>query len=231
MKQGSPNETVILLHGIVPSPGTLKPLQRRLEELGYQTLNLQYPSAHWSMADCAEAVAEDTAALAASSEGPIHYVGYSMGGLVARMAVALSRPRNMGRMVMIASPNAGSEVADVMAKTPLMRLAYGPASVELTRKGAGEITQRLGAPDYDVGVIAGNRTLQVFASLLMPWPNDGRVSVEATKLKGMADHAVVKSSHPMIARNPEAISLTCRFLATGRFAPVTTRRSEGAGPT
>lgn len=213
-------ETVILLHGLVPSPGALKPLQRRLDEIGYQTLNLQYPSGHWSISDCAQAVAEDTAALANESEGPVHYVGYSMGGLVARLAIALARPKNMGRMVMIASPNGGSEVAEVMAKTPLMRLAYGPASVELTRKGASEISRRIGAPDYDVGVIAGNRTLQVFASLLMPWPNDGRVSVEATKLEGMADHAVVKSSHPMIARNPETIALTCRFLATGRFRPV-----------
>jgi hypothetical protein len=51
----------------------------------------------------------------------------------------------------------------------------------------------------------------------MPKPNDGRVSVEKTKLEGMADHVVVHGSHPWLVWNATAIGQTIAFLRDGRF--------------
>jgi hypothetical protein len=49
-------------------------------------------------------------------------------------------------------------------------------------------------------------------------PDDGKVSVENTKLMGMTDHIVLHRTHPMIMKRRDAIDLALRFLDTGSFA-------------
>jgi hypothetical protein len=78
--------------------------------------------------------------------------------------------------------------------------------------------------DYPVGIIAGNRSVYPLASALLPKPNDGRVSVEGTKLDGMADHVVVGAAHPWLPRNASAIAQTIAFLKDGRFGRTSTRQ-------
>jgi hypothetical protein len=71
--------------------------------------------------------------------------------------------------------------------------------------------------DYPTGIIAGNRSIYPITSALLPKPHDGRVSVENTKLDGMADHIVIETSHPWLVRNGPAIAQTIAFLQDGRF--------------
>ena len=60
----------------------------------------------------------------------------------------------------------------------------------MTRRDAA--TNALFPPvDYPVGIIAGNRSIDPISSVFLPKPHDGRVSVENTKLDGMADHIVI----------------------------------------
>jgi hypothetical protein len=51
----------------------------------------------------------------------------------------------------------------------------------------------------------------------VPKPHDGKVSVENTKLDGMADHIVMETSHPWLVRNGPAIEQTIVFLRDGEF--------------
>ena len=72
--------------------------------------------------------------------------------------------------------------------------------------------------DYPVGIVAGNRSIYPITSVFLPKPHDGRVSVENTKLDGMADHIIVRASHPWLMRNEVAIAQTIAFLREGKFA-------------
>jgi hypothetical protein len=62
---------------------------------------------------------------------------------------------------------------------------------------------------------------------MLPKPHDGRVSVENTKLDGMADYVVVAASHPWLMRNSVAIGQTIAFLRDGKFIPSTVITREG----
>jgi hypothetical protein len=122
---------------------------------------------------------------------------------------------------MLGTPNRGSEVADLLRRLSLYRRIYGPAGLQLTTDQPAALAS-LPPPDYAVGVIAGCRTLDPIAStFVLPRPNDGRVSLESSKLANMADHTIVKASHTALPGHPTAIDQTVAFLRDGRFKPKT----------
>ena len=67
---------------------------------------------------------------AATTDGPIHFVGHSMGGLLTRVYLARYRPARLGRVVMLGTPNGGSELADLLKGLAIYRAFYGPAGLQ-----------------------------------------------------------------------------------------------------
>ncbi|OKO89109.1 hypothetical protein AC629_07105 [Bradyrhizobium sp. NAS80.1] len=208
---------VVLLHGIGVGPWTLKKLERALQRRGFATLNLNYPSRKKPLEALAEEIHARIAAFAEQCDGTIHFVAHSMGGLLARVYIARYRPERLGRVVMLGTPNSGSEVADLLKHLSIYRAVFGPAGLQLSTAQA-PVLAALPPPDYAIGIIAGCRTISPIASaFVLPRPNDGRVSVASSKLIDMADHIVVKASHTGLPRHPAAIEQTIAFLHDGRF--------------
>jgi len=207
---------VVLLHGIARTSRSLSKLERALRQAGFATLNLDYASRRKPLEALADEIHPEIAAFAERHPGPIHFVAHSMGGLLARRYLAVYRPSRLCRLVMLGTPNGGSEVAVLLKGLSLYRAIYGPAGLQLTTEPC--VLASLPPPDYQVGVIAGCRTIAPIASLLvLPRPNDGRVSVASSKLANMADHIIVKASHTGLPRHPAAIAQTIAFLHAGRF--------------
>lgn len=150
-------------------------------------------------------------------DGSIHFVCHSMGGLLARVYIARHRPKRLGRVVMLGTPNSGSEIAERLKNIGIYRAFFGPAGQQLGTQRDAAIEALFPSVDYPVGIIAGNRSIYPIASALLPKPHDGRVSVANTKLHGMAGHIVIRSSHPWLPRNSIAIAQTIAFLRGGRF--------------
>ena len=206
---------VVLLHGIARTSRSLRRLEQALQEAGFETLNLDYPSRRKPLDRLADHIHPAVADLAERHKAPIHFIGHSMGGLLVRVYVAKYRPAQLGRVVLLGTPNGGSEVADLLKGFFLYRRFYGPAGQQLT---TDREPQSLAAPDYDVGIVAGSRAIDPISALfIVPRPNDGRVSVQSSKLDGMADHVTVKASHTGLPSHPTAISQAIAFLREGRF--------------
>ena len=208
---------VVLLHGISRTALSLRKMQTALEAAGFATLNIDYPSRHYALEALAEHIHPAVALFAAGIEGQLHFACHSMGGLLARVYISKYRPAHLGRVVMLGTPNGGSEIADRLKNVSLFRAWFGPAGEQLvTRRDAA--TDALFPPvDYPVGIIAGNRSLDPMSSLFLPKPHDGRVSVENTKLDGMTDHIAIGTSHPWLPGNRVAIEQTIAFLKDGKF--------------
>jgi pimeloyl-ACP methyl ester carboxylesterase len=208
---------VVLLHGISRTARSFGKMETALVGAGLVTLNLDYASRRKPLAALAEDIRPAIERFADDIDGSIHFVGHSMGGLLARVYLAKYRPQHLGRVVMLGTPNGGSEIADGLKNFPPYRAYFGPAGQQLGTRRDAATDALLPAIDYPVGIIAGNRSIYPLSTIFLPRPHDGRVSVANTKLDGMADHIVVPVAHPFLPGNAIAIAQTMAFLRDSRF--------------
>ncbi len=208
---------VILLHGIARSSASLRKLEQNLKAAGFATLNLDYPSRKHSLDGLVERIHRDASGFIARRAAPLHFVTHSMGGLLARAYIARYRPANLGRVVMLAPPNQGSEIADLLGTSLFYNWYFGPAGKQLGTRSDTRLRTLLGTVDYPLGIIAGDRAIDPLGWLLVPRPNDGRVAVVRTKVSGMADHVTLHATHALMMRNAEVIRHAIAFLRSGRF--------------
>ncbi len=212
-------ECVVLLHGLARTSSSLDVMQAALEEDGYLTANIDYPSReHEIVALATLAVGEGLASCRAGENvEKIHFVTHSLGGILVRQYLSTETVDELGRVVMLGPPNQGSNAVDDLEGVPGFDWLNGPAGHQLG-KGEASVPLALGPVDFELGVIAGNRTIDPITSAVLDDPDDGKVSVEDTKIDGMDDFVIVEHSHAFMMRMQQPIDLTKKFLRTGSFS-------------
>jgi pimeloyl-ACP methyl ester carboxylesterase len=211
-------DCVVLLHGLMRSATSMNKMERELEKAGYATANIDYPSRDHTVEELAAIAVPEGLAACRAQEGVtrIHFVTHSLGGILVRQFLSQHEIADLGRVVMLGPPNQGSAAVDELSDLPGFDWLNGPAGRQLG-KGDSSVPLRLGPANFELGVIAGNRTIDPITSAVLEDPDDGRVSVADTKLDGMADFVVVEHSHAFMMRMRRPIELTKAFLETGSF--------------
>ena len=206
---------VVLLHGLVRSERSMRPLQRALRADGYRVANVGYPSRSDSIANLAR-VAVQEGIDDCGEAGELYFVTHSMGGILLRAFMAENRLPRLKRVVMLGPPNQGSHIVDKWRLVPGYNLVQGPAGKELGTD-EGSVPRNLGPVSFDLGIIAGTSAANPFLALFLPRPNDGKVSVESTKVEGMEDFVALPVTHTFMMRNQDVIRQVRAFLRHGRF--------------
>ena len=94
-------------------------------------------------------------------------------------------------------------------------IGTGPAGQQLGTSESS-VPRRLGPIDFELGVIAGDRSLNPLFSSWIPGLDDGKVSVGSARIPD-ADFLLVHHSHTWMAWSLQVNGAISRFLRTGHF--------------
>ena len=211
-------EITLLIHGILRGSGSMGRVGSQLEQAGLQPLRWDYPSTQGTIDDAAGLLAETIDSLDPGVER-INIVVHSMGGLVVRAYGRCRRdadqpcdPR-LHRLVMIATPNLGAELASSLKEFPPFRLLFGPAGRQLAHDE--DWLKTLPAPPMEFAVIAGERGNPSGYNPFLPGDDDGTITVASTRLSGAADSQTFVGMHSFLMYQPSVTAAVERFLLTG----------------
>ncbi len=213
-----PPQGVILLHGLCRTSLSMRKMENALKDSGFIVLNVDYASRSETIEQLADSVIERAMSdKSLESCVRVHFVTHSLGGILVRSYFSRHSGDRIGRVVMLGPPNRGSDVVDRIGEWRLFKMIHGPAGGELGTSDQA-VPNMLGPVGFELGVIAGNRTINWINSIMIEGADDGKVSIERTKVTGMKEHVTVSCSHPFLMKDEEAIEHTIRFLSTGSFA-------------
>lgn len=211
-------EPVVLLHGLARSAHSMETLATALDGAGFQPCNVSYPSTRNTVEESAlNFVLPKIKECLGQYRGPVHFVTHSMGGIIVRYLASHGVFFEFGRVVMLSPPNQGSEVVDVLEDVWLFEFINGPAGKQLNT-ASGSLPHQLGPARFELGVITGDRSINLILSSFIAGPDDGKVSIERAKLTGMTDFLIVHAPHPFIMKNDDAIEQAINFLRRGKFS-------------
>jgi triacylglycerol lipase len=217
LREEGAGDYVVLLHGLGRTRLSMSRIERVLQRQNYRVINVSYPSTRLSIEAAAqEALTKTLNEQVRDSSVRVHFVTHSLGGILLRQYLSSRRIENLGRVVMLAPPNQGSELVDKLKKNWLYQFATGPSGQQL---GTDEdsVPRRLSAVNFELGVIAGTGSLNPIFSRCLPGLDDGKVSVESTKVRGMRDFLVVPYSHTWMSGRKPVVQSIVSFIQTGQF--------------
>lgn len=203
---------VILLHGLHMHAWAMKPFAHMLEQEGFSVATFGYYSLWQTMSQHTELLWNYVRSHYADSEGVLHFVGHSLGGLVLRHFAAAHPEAVSGRMVTLGTPHRGSAAAEQVRRLGFALPVLGGAYETALDGRAPPL------PDgIELGSLAGNKAQGLGWMMGLDGRNDGTVQVAETRCAGMRDHIVLPVSHSGMLLSKDTVRQTAVFLKRGAF--------------
>ncbi|MBA4142461.1 MAG: alpha/beta hydrolase [Nitrosospira sp.] len=194
------------MHGWV-----MKLMGIRLRRCGFAPVVFSYPSMRQSLSQNASVLSRFVAEIPARR---LHFFGHSLGGLLILKMLTQFPEQRIGRVILAGSPYNASCIAKKISLRRAGRYILGRSMLQWLNQAEAPIYDKR----YELGVIAGDRSVgggRLIARL--PYPNDGVVTVEETRIPGASDEILLNISHSEMLLSSELARQACSFLRNGHF--------------
>lgn len=203
---------VVLIHGLGRSAHSFNDMATTLKANGTSVVAFNYASTQGSIEQHAQALNRIVEGFDGVER--VSFVTHSLGGIVLRKALALSpawqRTMKQGPSVLLAAPNQGSQIANLLADYAAARWIFGPVLGELAD---AKCIKQLPSPK-SFATVAGTRNLLWF----FDDESDGLVREPETQLGGATKHKRVSTTHTFIMDDPSVIKFTTNYIAGNDFS-------------
>lgn len=211
-------DCIILLHGLARSKHSMSSMASYMRKMNYIVVNQEYPTTKRSIKELAEKdVVSMVEACQQYKPKKIHFITHSIGGIILRAYLQDHQPQNIGRVVMLAPPNHGTPLANVLHRNALFKVIAGPAGQELTTDESSTPNRLSPTIKPETGVIAGTFSFMPLMKYFFHEENDGKVPVSSTHLTGMRDFLAMHVSHMFMMQNRSVMKEVAYFLEHGSF--------------
>lgn len=208
----------ILVHGYNKNKKDMFTLSENLEKLNHKCILVDLPLTYNDF-DYAYDIFEkniDDVLVHLSSNEKINLIGHSTGGLIIRKFLLNTKYIDrVNNCVLIATPNNGSELADIASKH-LNFLTNTYKTLKALRTEYVRNIELIKSDKVMVGAIAGNKN-NLFMGRFLREENDGRINVNSVYYEGLNDFIVVPYGHKEIHYKWETAMLVDEFIETGQF--------------
>lgn len=208
-------DRVIMIHGLGASAAQFRPIEEALEEQGFDVIRCEYPSTRYGIRELSGELFSRIVNVLGEGDQKIHFVTHSMGSLLLRVHLEENEFENLGRVVMIAPPNQGSEIIDYYRDNSFFARFSGPAVLEMGTS-QDDLPRSLGPVDFSPVIIAGTRSGNRHYSRIIPGVDDGRVSVNSCAVEGMEKLIKVDSTHEEMLYDERVIEIVVKILSQSR---------------
>ncbi len=216
----SAEECVIILHGFAKTSRSMERISSFLTEHNYKVVNVNYPSIKKDIINITEQHIKPLVQPCIDNAEKVHFIGYSMGGVITRHIIENNKISNLGNVVLIASPIQGSDLSTIIVKNDALRWFFGPAVRDI-HTDSPLIKGLMPEPPYPIGIIQANRSHNPLTSLLIfDGPNDGTVTLASTQIKTATDTITLRANHTSILHLPDTKQQILHFLRHQKFAKI-----------
>lgn len=202
-------EAIILVHGIWMKGFEFAYLSFKFKQQGYRVYHFRYASVTKTPEENAKCLYQF---LSRVKELTIHFVAHSMGGIVLQHLFHHYEIKQDGKIVMIATPVNGSEVARYLNQKKFRKKLLGKAIEKgLLGDAPGWQTER------KICMVAGTMSLGLgvlLAPKALHKPNDGTVNLDETKFEQVTESHEITLSHFSLLFSVKVLKIIVRFLST-----------------
>ncbi len=210
-------ECIVVLHGYGKSSSSMQTIASSLEKNGYNVINVNYPSRKYNIQTIAEKYVKPQIVGCINARIKVHFVGYSMGGIISRFIIENNKIRNLGNVVLIAAPNKGSSISSIIKKNAFLARLFGPAVTDLAVDSLC-VKSLHKHPNYPIGIITANSSHNPITSLFfLSGHDDGIVTAKSTIIDNAVDTTVINATHISIIYLEETSQQVLNFLKYQRF--------------
>lgn len=199
-------EMVVLIHGLMRTSFSMRPLKSYLEHNGYQVYIYSYSSARYTIQQHGRSLEQFIKNLLVKNpDVKINFITHSLGGIITREALAKLTPtqlHHIGSLIMLAPPNQGSVLAKLSTKMfPLITSSIKPLAELSSDEDA--YVHHVPVPPIKMGIIAGRF--------------DAKVPPSAARLEGQPEPVIINTTHTFIMNSSKTKELVLNFLQNGTF--------------